>query len=70
MAGYNYSEGMKAMSAHIWDYAELNQFLYSPKTHVAGTKMGFAGIKDDQTRANVIAWLRTLADTPVPLPKK
>lgn len=68
MEGFDYSDGMKSMKGN-WDYAELNEFLYSPRTHVPGTKMTFAGIKDDKTRANVIAWLRTLADTPVPLPK-
>ena len=68
MAGFDYSEGMKSMPGN-WDYDELNEFLYNPRAHVAGTKMTYAGIKDDQSRANVIAWLRTLADSPVPLPK-
>jgi cytochrome c len=30
--------------------------------------MGFAGIPKDSERADVIAYLRTLADSPVPLP--
>ncbi len=68
MAGFDYSDAMKAMPGN-WDFAELNEFLYSPRAHVPGTKMTFAGIKDDQQRANVIAWLRTLSDSPVPLPK-
>ena len=68
MAGFDYSDGMKAMPGN-WDFDELNVFLFNPRAHVPGTKMTFAGIKDDQSRANVIAWLRTLADSPVPLPK-
>lgn len=69
MQGYDYSDAMKAMHDHPWDFAELNEFLYNPRAHVPGTKMTFAGIKNDQDRANVIAYLRTLSDSPVPLPK-
>ena len=69
MAGFAYSDAMKAMADKTWTFAELNEFLYSPRTHFPGTKMSFAGIKNDQDRANVIAWLRTLADSPVALPK-
>jgi cytochrome c len=68
MAGFDYSEAMKAMPGD-WTFDELNEFLFNPRAHVPGTKMTFAGIKDDQSRANVIAWLRTLADSPVDLPK-
>jgi len=70
MAGFAYSDAMKALSDKPWTYSELNEFLYSPRTHIPGTKMGFAGIKNDSDRANVIAWLRTLSDSPEPLPKK
>ena len=31
--------------------------------------MGFAGIKNPTERTNLIAYLRTLADTPAPLPE-
>jgi len=70
MAGYDYSDAMKAMSSHEWSFDELNEFLYSPREHIPGTKMSFAGIKNDQDRANVIAWLDSNADQPLPLPKK
>jgi cytochrome c len=59
MAGFDYSDAMKAMPGN-WTDDELNEFLYSPRAHVPGTKMTFAGIKKDQDRANVIAWLNTL----------
>ncbi len=68
MAGFDYSEAMKAMAGD-WTFEELNEFIFNPRAHVPGTKMTFAGIKNDQDRANVIAWLRTLADSPVALPK-
>jgi cytochrome c len=70
MEGFDYSEGMKALHDKKWDYAQLNEFLYNPRGAVTGTKMTFAGIKSDSDRANVIAWLRTLSDSPAPLPSK
>ena len=48
--------------------ADLDDFLASPKSYVAGTKMAFVGLKDATQRANVIAYLRSLSDAPVPLP--
>jgi cytochrome c len=69
MAGFDYSDAMKAMGDKTWTFDELNEFLYAPRDHIPGTKMTFAGIKNDQDRANVIAWLRTLSDDPVPLAK-
>ena len=66
--GFAYSDAMKAREAQ-WTYDELNHFLYAPKVHVPGTKMAFAGLKKDQERANVIAYLRTLAADPAPLPQ-
>lgn len=71
--GFAYSAGMKDFSkggAEKWTFDHLNGFLHAPKKYVAGTAMGFAGIKKDDERANLIAYLATLADTPVPLPTK
>ncbi len=67
MEGFAYSDAMKGQKG-VWDYEALNTFLANPKGAVPGTKMSFAGIKSDQERANVIAYLRSLADAPVPLP--
>ncbi|MBR7518607.1 hypothetical protein KC217_23340, partial [Mycobacterium tuberculosis] len=40
----------------------------SPKGYIKGTAMGFAGDKKDNERADLIAYLRTLSDSPKPLP--
>ena len=66
-AGFNYSAGMKAKGGK-WSYEDLNTFLTDPKKFVPGTAMGFAGISKDSTRADVIDYLHTLADSPLPLP--
>jgi cytochrome c len=65
--GFAYSDGLKAMGG-TWDYDQLYKFLANPKGMVAGTKMGFAGYPKFDNRADVIAYLRTLSDSPVPLP--
>jgi len=65
--GFNFSAAMKGKGGK-WTYDALNKFIASPKGFIPGTAMGFAGISKDSERADVIAYLRTLADTPAPLP--
>lgn len=64
---YAYSPAMKD-SAGNWNYASLNKFLWKPKDYVQGTKMNFVGLRKPEDRANVIAYLRTLSDSPAALP--
>src|SRR5690606_33698662 len=69
--GFSYSGAMKEFSeggSVVWDYEHLNHFLESPKGYVPGTAMGFAGLKSIEDRANIIAYLRSQADEPAPLP--
>ncbi|MGW9820370.1 cytochrome c [Methylorubrum extorquens] len=66
-AGFDYSAALKEKGG-TWTYEDLDHFLESPKGYVKGTKMAFAGIGSPTDRANVIAYLRTLADSPKPLP--
>jgi cytochrome c len=65
--GFNYSAAMKAKGGK-WTYDDLSQFITDPKGFIPGTAMGFAGIPKDSERADVIAYLHTLSDNPVPLP--
>lgn len=66
--GFKYSEAMQKKGGN-WSFDDLAHFLHSPKTFVPGTKMLFNGLPTPQDEADVIAYLATLADTPVPLPK-
>jgi cytochrome c len=65
--GFNFSAPMKAKGG-TWTYDDLNQFITNPKAFVPGTAMGFAGVTKDSERADIIAYLRSQADSPVPLP--
>lgn len=67
---FKYSDAMAkhATEKPTWGFEELYRYLYSPKAYVPGTKMAFAGIKNDQERADLIAYLRTMADSPLALP--
>ena len=64
--GYNYSGALSALEGD-WSYDKLDQFLAAPKSYIPGTKMVFAGLKKEQDRADLIAYMRTLAAEPAPL---
>lgn len=66
--GYKYSDAMKAKGGE-WHFADLAKFLAHPKVEVPDTKMSFAGLKSAQDRADLIAYLATIGDSPVELPK-
>ena len=66
-ANFSYSAGMKDHGGK-WTYAELNHFLWKPKSVVSDTKMNFIGIKKPEDRAAVIAYMRTLNDSVPALP--
>ena len=64
--GFNFSAAMKAKGGE-WTLEELNKFLANPRGYIPGTNMTFAGLRDS-ARADVIAYLNSLADSPKPLP--
>lgn len=65
--GFSYSSALMEKGGE-WTYANLNKFLWRPDWYIDGTKMNYIGIKKPEKRAAMIAWLRTLAQTPEPLP--
>lgn len=66
--GFKYSKVLSGMSDKQWTYEDLNQFLLKPKNYAKGTKMMFPGLKKEKQRADVILYLRSLADNPAELP--
>ncbi|MDD3798803.1 MAG: c-type cytochrome [Novosphingobium sp.] len=59
VAGYNFSTAMKE-SGLTWDEATLDKYLTAPQQVVPGTKMGFAGLKDEAKRKAVIEYLKAI----------
>lgn len=55
--GYNYSPANRA-SAAVWDEAALRPYLRDPRAAMPGTKMIYAGLRNDQDFADLFAYLR------------
>ena len=68
ISDFSYSGALNANGENVWTYAALNEFLWNPKKYAPGTKMSYAGLKKPEDRAALIAWLRTLSDSPKALP--
>jgi cytochrome c len=66
-AGYAYSEVLAGKTAEKWTYDNLNAFLKDPKKWAPGTKMAIK-VASDEKRANLIAYLASLSDSPKPFP--
>ncbi len=67
---YKYSDNLKQLKEEgkVWNFENLDIFIKKPKDFAPKTKMTFPGIKSDEDRANLILYLRSLSDDPVPLP--
>ena len=68
MDSFTYSATLAGMKGESWTYEDLNKFLSNPKGLVPGTKMAFAGVSSVKERADIIKYLRSLSDSPQPLP--
>jgi cytochrome c2 len=56
-----YSKAMKE-SGIVWNEETLNGYLEKPKAYIKGTKMAFAGLKKEEDRENVIAYLKSFSE--------
>jgi cytochrome c len=66
--GVTYTPALKAKEGD-WTYENLDLWLTNPQAFAAGTSMAFPGIPDIKKRAAVIAYLRSNAESPIPLPE-
>ncbi|WMT71185.1 cytochrome c family protein [Bradyrhizobium sp. Ash2021] len=57
VAGYSYSDANKD-SGITWDEATFREYIRDPKAKVPGTKMIYAGLKDEQKTNDLVAFLR------------
>lgn len=59
--GFKYSDAMMAKNAEgfAWSEEAIDAYLADPKGYLPGNKMSFAGLKKEEDRQNVIAYLKT-----------
>lgn len=67
--GFHYTPALSSLGGK-WTYDDLNHFLENPQKYAKGTAMFYDGVKNAEKRAELIAYLRTLADQPAPLPSE
>ncbi len=68
-ASFKYSESMAGQDG-AWTYEKIDHFLENPKKAVPGTAMNFVGLRKQQDRSDLMAYLRTLtAGEPLALPE-
>ena len=67
VSDYKYSKALAAYGK-VWSYEEMNGFLIKPAAHIKGTKMAFAGLKNEKDRASVILYMNSQSDSPLPKP--
>lgn len=59
LEGYKYSKAMKGVDI-VWDEDTIDVYLTKPKKFIPKTKMGFPGLKKEDQRADVIAYLKKM----------
>src|SRR4029077_14807850 len=65
--GFAFSDALSGKGG-TWNWDSLAEWLSNPKKFAPGTKMTFAGLGKPEDRPNVIAFLNTHSDSPLPLP--
>ena len=63
LEGFAYSDAMveAGQNGEVWTEEELDAYLTNPRAAVPGTKMSFAGLRNEDERENVIAYLATFS---------
>ncbi|MCF4097481.1 c-type cytochrome [Maritalea mediterranea] len=70
VSDFSYSDVLNQMGAEgkVWTYEALNAFLEDPKGYAPGTKMSYNGLRKEEDRADLLAYMQTLDSNPVPFP--
>lgn len=66
-AGFAYTDAMKGYGKP-WGLDNMYDYLENPKAYVPGTSMSFAGLKKQEDRVAIVAYLRSLSDSPIAIP--
>ena len=64
--GFKYSDALTGLSG-VWSVEDMNAWLKSPKKFAPGNSMAFVGLRKDKDRANLLAFLNSMSDSPIEL---
>jgi len=69
--GYRYSASMEraGVDGLIWTLETLDAYIANPRVLVSKTRMSYRGMKDEQARADLLAYLRSFSDNPANIPE-
>lgn len=69
--GFTYSKSMSRMGNDglTWTFETLDAYIENPKALISGTRMNYRGMKDGQSRADLMAYLRDFSDKPQNIPE-
>ncbi|SMR71798.1 cytochrome c [Aliiroseovarius halocynthiae] len=69
--GFKYSNGLTRMGKDglIWEFDLLDRYIENPKAFASDTRMSYRGLKDEQKRADLLAFLRRYSDNPGDIPE-
>lgn len=65
--GFSYSDALTSLEGN-WDFERLSHFIENPSAYAPGTAMSFRGLRDEAQRMDLLVYLRSLSDNPMPLP--
>jgi len=65
-SGFKYSDSLMGLGG-TWSIEDMNLWLKSPKKYAPGNSMAFVGLRKDKDRANLIAYLNSVTESPVSL---
>ena len=65
-SGFKYSDSLMGLGG-TWSIEDMNLWLKSPKKYAPGNSMAFVGLRKDKDRANLIAYLNSMSESPVSL---
>lgn len=71
VAGFSFSSAMRdyAEGGTEWLYQNMYEYLENPRRYVPGTSMAFAGLRSQDDRIDLLAYMRQQDDNPPPLPE-
>ena len=71
VSGYTYSDGLrKAAAEHkVWSFDAMAAFITNPRQFAPGNRMAYAGLRNRERLADMLAYLASVGDVPAPLPE-